>query len=298
MVKCAMLHRTQPPNIGAGMKRVHLITLLAMGALLSAAPAAGADSAAGSVTKSAGSVSATLSWKKGEFDRERQPRLRVSRAGAVVTDVPLSSACNMCQLFEDHTPPGAASPFSLLDVADLDADGEPEVLFRSHSGGAHCCLTTRFFTYRPERNIYKRAPSLKWGNAHYEVEDLDGDGLLELNGSDDRFAGFHSAYSASAFPPRIIRYARDLDTGRSSLTNVTRRFPQVIRAEAARLLRKIRTAKPGFVPGALAAYVAGQYLLNRGSVGRAEMARARRRGLTAPGFQADLLKLLKEAGYR
>ena len=46
------------------MKRIGLITLLAASALLSAAPAAGAESTAASVTKSAGSVSATLTWKK------------------------------------------------------------------------------------------------------------------------------------------------------------------------------------------------------------------------------------------
>ena len=90
--------------------------------------------------------------------------------------------------------------------------------------------------------------------------------------------------------------------GRSSLTNVTRRFPQVIRAEAARLLRKIRRAKPDptsfQTQGVLAAYVAAQYLLNRGSVGKAELARARRRKLTVPGFQTNLLKFLKRTGYR
>jgi len=281
------------------MKRIGLITLLAASALLSAAPAAGAESTAASVTKSAGSVSATLTWKKnGEFAAVSRPRLRVSRDGAVAIDVSVASACSMCHLIEDHTPDGDASPHSILHVADLDADGEPEVLFDVYSGGAHCCLTTRFFTYRPESNTYKRAPSQGWGNAHYEVEDLDGDGRQELNGADDRFAGFYSAYAASAFPPMIIRYARGPATGRSSLTNVTRRFPQVIRAEAARLLKKIRAGDRYLVPGALAAYVAGQYLLNRGSVGKAEMARARRRGLTAPGFQTDLLKLLRRTGYR
>jgi len=283
------------------MNRIHLITLLAAGALLSAPPAAGAQLPAGSVTKSAGSVSATLSWKAGERDT-RRPRLLVSRAGAVVTNVSLGNACNLCQLHEDRTPAGDPAPFSILHVADLDADGEPEVLFKDHSGGAHCCLTTRFFTYRSQSNTYKRAPSLKWGNAHYEVEDLDGDGTFELNGFDDRFAAAFVAYSGSVLPPKIVRYAGDPATGRSSLTDVTRRFPHVIRAHAARQLKRIRRAKPDPVyymtHGVLAAYVADQYLLNRGSVGRAEMARARRRKLARPDFQAWVLRFLKETGYR
>ncbi len=290
-----------PTHIGAGMKRIHLITLLAAGALLSAAPAPRLGAA--SVTKSAGSVSATLSWKKdGEFGPAREPRLQVARAGVVVTDMSVASACSSCALVEDQTIYGDTEPFSIMHVADLDADGEPEVLFDVHSGGAHCCVTTRFFTYRPERNTYARAPSQYWGNAHYEVVDLDGDGRLELYGADDSFAGAFSAYADSAFPPKIIRYTRDPATGRSSLTNVTRRFPQVIRAEAARLLRKIRRAKPDpdsfQTQGLLAAYVAEQYLLHRGSVGKAELARARRRGLTAPGFQTRLLRFLKQTGYR
>jgi len=284
------------------MKRTHLITLLVAGALLGAVPAAAAQSAAGSVTKSAGSVSATLSWQAGEFAGVTKPRLSVARAGVVVTDESVASACRACVLIEDHTPAGDTTPFSILHVADLDADNEPEVFFDVYSGGAHCCTSTRFFTYRPESNTYKRAPSQYWGNAGYDVVDLDGDGRLELSGGDDNFAFAFSSYAASAFPPKIIRYARDPATGTSSLTNVTRRFPQVIRAEAARLLRKIRRAKPARgvfeTQGALAAYVAGQYLLNRGSVGKAELARARRRGLTAPGFQTRLLRFLKRTGYR
>ncbi len=49
---------------------------------------------AGSVTKSQGSVSATLSWKGGEF-AVTEPRLKVSRAGVVVTDVSVADVCNV-----------------------------------------------------------------------------------------------------------------------------------------------------------------------------------------------------------
>lgn len=176
------------------------------------------------------------------------------------------------------------------------------MFFDVYSGGAHCCVTTRFFVYRPATNSCARSPSQYWGHVGYEVKGLDGDGRLELSGSDDAFAGAFSSFAASAFPPKVIRYARDAATGRSRLTDVTRRFPAVIRADAARLLRTIRTAKadPDLfeTQGALAAYVADQYLLGRGSVGRAELARARKRRLTAPGFQTGLLRFLRRAGYR
>ncbi|MCW3014666.1 MAG: hypothetical protein JWO02_1758 [Solirubrobacterales bacterium] len=278
-------------------RATRLVLAVAAG-VLAGAPAAHAEVSAGSVTKTAGSVSATLSWKGGEF-AVSEPRLKVSRAGTVVTDVSVADTCKSCLLVEDAAG-NSADPYTILHVADLDADGEPEVLFDTYSGGAHCCITTRFFTYRPATATYGRSPSQYWGNGGYEVEDLDGDGRLELSGDDDSFAYAFSSYAASAFPPKIIRYARDA-AGRSTLTDVTRRFPTVIRADAAPLLKAIRKAKPDpthEIQGAIAAYVADQYLLGKGSVGKAELARARKRGLTAPGFQTDLLKFLKQTGYR
>jgi hypothetical protein len=277
------------------------LVLTAAAGLLGAAPAAHAEVPAGSVTKTAGTVRATLSWKSGEF-AVSAPRLAVSRAGTVVTDVSVADMCKSC-LFVEDTAGNAPDAYSIMHVADLDADGEPEVLFDTYSGGAHCCITTRFFTYRPSTSSYARASSQYWGNGGYEVKDLDGDGRLELSGNDDVFAYAFSSYAASAFPPKIIRYARVAGSEKSTLKDVTRRFPAVIRADAARRLKAIRRTKPADDPtheiqGAIAAYVADQYLLGKGSVGRAELARARKRGLTAPGFQTDLLKFLKKTGYR
>ncbi len=262
-----------------------------------AAPLAHAQAPAGSVTKSSGIVTATLSWQAGEF-AAGDPRLQVSRAGVVVTDIPVANACRSCQLFADR----ADSDYSIMHVADLDADGEPEVLFDVYSGGAHCCTTTRFYAYRPASGSYRRAPSLYWGNAGYDVVDLDGDGRLELSGQDDAFAYAFASFAGSAFPPRIVRYTAGVAGAQPTLRDVTRRFPAVIRADASRLLKYIREQKPRKkfyeAQGAIAAYVADEYLLKRGSVGKAELRRARRRGLTAPGFQRDLLAFLRRLGYR
>jgi hypothetical protein len=266
-------------------------------ALCAFASTAQAERSAGTVTKTAGAVTATLSWDAGEF-AVSNPRLVVSRAGVVTTDVSVADACRECILVEDSED----ASYTILHVADLDADGEPEVFFDVFSGGAHCCTTTRFYTYRPATNSYRRAPSYFWGNAYYEVVDLDGDGRLELSGSDDRFAYAFASYAGSAFPPLILRYGVDPGTGRSTLTDVTRRFPSVIRADAARLLKIIRKAKRqrGFYEyqGAIAAYVADEYLLHRGSVGKAEVRRARRRGLTTRRFEGQLLVFLRKLGYR
>lgn len=277
--------------------RVLVVSAITVVLALASASAARADRPAGSVTKSAGNVTATLSWGAGEF-AVSNPRLAISRAGALVTDVSVADACRSCVLVED-SPDGS---FSILNVADLDADGEPEVFFDVFSGGAHCCTTTRFYTWRSTLGTYRRAPSTYWGNAGYEVVDLDGDGRLELSGRDDAFAYAFASYAGSAFPPKILRYEGNPATGVSTLTDVTRRFPTVLRADAARLRSIIRKAKPRKrfyeYQGALAAYVADEYLLGKGSVGRAEVRRARRRGLTAPGFMGELLKFLRKTGYR
>lgn len=282
---------------GARLIKLPLLAIAVVAAIGATAPLAHAQSPAGSVTKSSGIVTATLSWQAGEFAAVN-PRLRVSRAGVVVTDISVEDACRMCVLVADRDD----IDFSIMHVADLDADGEPEVLFDVSSGGAHCCYTTRFYAYRPESGTYRRAPSQYWGNAGYDVVDLDGDGRLELSGGDDVFAYAFSSFAASAFPPKIIRYASGVAGDQPTLRNVTRRFPGAIRADASRLLKIIRKQKPHKrvfeAQGPIAAYVADQYLLNRGSVGKAELRRARRRGLTAPGFQADLLKFLRKTGYR
>src|ERR1044072_357440 len=185
------------------MPRVRFVALAfaAVVAIAAAPPAAHAETPAGSVTKTAGIVSATLTWEAGEF-AAANPRLQVSRSGVVVTDISVADACRSCILIADRDD----VDFSIMHVADLDADGEPEVFFDVSSGGAHCCYTTRFYAYRPETGSYRRAPSLYWANAGYDVVDLDGDGRLELSGGDDAFAYAFASFAASAFPPRIIRY--------------------------------------------------------------------------------------------
>jgi hypothetical protein len=260
------------------------------------APAARAEVPGGTVTKAAGSVSATLSWQSGEF-AATSPRLQISRGGTVVSDLDVSDECKECLLVAD------SGGFSILHVADLDGDGEPEVLFDTNSGGAHCCTTTRIYGFTAATGTYRRTASQYWGNSGYDVKDLDRDGRAELSGGEDAFAYAFSSYSASVFPPKIVRYTVDRTTGRAKLTQVQKRFPAVVRRQAAALRKAIRRARPATdgtheIQGAIAAYVADEYLLGHGAVGRAAAARARRRGLTAPGFERDLLTFLKRFGYR
>lgn len=268
----------------------------------SAAPSGAQQEAAGSITKSAGAVSATLSWKAGTFGAA-SPRLAIRRGGVAAADLDVSDVCkpDACVLMPDPTGPDEGT-YSILHVADLDGDGEPEVMFDTFSGGAHCCITQRIYGYVPQTGSYRRRASVAWGNNAYAVKDLDHDGAFELSGSDDRFAYAFASYAGSWFPPQVLAYRVPAAGGSARLTDVTRRFPAVVRANAAealKIIRKVSRPDPAFeVQGVVAGYVADQYLLGKASVGRAELARARSRGLVAKTFPADLLRFLKQTGYR
>lgn len=262
------------------------------------APAARAEVPAGSVTRTSGAVSATLSWQAGEFTGT-SPRLAISRGGTLVNDFDVSDVCRECELFGDGADNNGG--FSLLTVADLDGDHEPEVLFETLSGGAHCCQTTRIYRWLRDDG-YSKPLSVPWGNAGYVLKDLGHDGRQELVGGDDVFAYAFSSYAASVFPPKILRYAVGKN-GLPAVKDVTRSYPAPIRTQAKALLKAIRAAKPNAVgnyeiQGPIAAYVADEYLLGRGRVGRAELARVRARKLVAPGFGPSLLTFLRTHHYR
>lgn len=278
--------------------------LLAAAAALAAglglvAPAARAEVPAGSVTRTSGAVTATLTWQAGEF-AGTSPRLQIARGGTIAADYDVSDLCQDCELFAD----GAENygGFSLLTVADLDHDGEPEVLFETLSGGAHCCQTTRIYGWSAAAGGYRAPLSVAWGNAGYALKDLGHDGRKELVGGDDAFAYAFSSYAASVFPPKVVRYAVGKND-RPGVKDVTRSYPAPIRAQAKTLLKAIRAAKPATngtyeIQGPIAAYVADEYLLGRARVARAELARVRTRKLVAPGFGPSLLAFLRTHHYR
>ena len=102
-----------------------------------------------------------------------------------------------------------------------------------------------------------------------------------------------TAFAGSGFPPSVLQ----VDHG--ATVDVTRRFPKRIRADAAARLKDLRKAKRGDdVRGILAAYVADEYLLNKGSTGTREVDRLRRKGFVTKAFKPYLLKKLKAWKYR
>jgi hypothetical protein len=241
---------------------------------------------AGSVTHSSGAVSATIEWDKADFGIGN-PRLYVVRDG-VRYDQTIVDVCEEgCIVVEDS---GGDPSTSAIKVADLDRDGEPEVLVDTFSGGAHCCLTARLLTWNGTGYTPK---DISYGDVGYALKDANGDGRPELVGYDPVFSGAFTAFAASAFPPQILQVEK------GSTVDVTRRFPTVVRADARIRLRDLRHPKRGDdIRGVLGAYVADQYLLGKGSVGRAEIHRQRRARRVRAGFERLLLRTLKSWKYR
>jgi hypothetical protein len=263
-----------------------------------AAPAAHAQPA-GSVTASGGPVRATLSWQEAE-QGVADPRLVIERDGATAlsgSPFPAGSACaeGGCSLL------ASGRRDSALQVLDLDADGEPEVLVDAFTGGAHCCAQT--VVWRRGADGAYGARELEWGNGGYEVRGLDSDPRPELVTQDDRFSAAFTAYAASYPPVRVVHFDA---ARRSGLVSVTRRFPVLVRRDLRSIQRKIRSERrrrDAELRGLVAAEVADRYLLGQAhTAGRVLDAHIRRGDVgaraQARAFRRQLLRFLDRYGYR
>ena len=278
-------------------RRLSALGLLAALALL--VPGAASASDGGSATASAGAVQATLTWAAAEFGN-KDPHLVVTRAGAPAFDgspIPAGSPCT-----EDGCVYAASGKRDApLQVVDLDADGEPEVLVDIYTGGAHCCALTEILRF--DATTYAPAETSS-GNIGYELKDLDGDGRPEFVTADDAFSYAFASYAGSFHPPLVLDY--DV-TAKGAFRDVTRRFPALARKNARDALHTLARARRDHFEtlGPVAAYVADLYLLGRGREVRPYLARARKRGdlRNASGraprsFERKLLAFLHQQGYR
>lgn len=159
-----------------------------------------------------------------------------------------------------------------MTVADVDADGEPEVLLDLFSGGAHCCVMTQVLrwdgeAYRPtERN---------WGDPGYRLQDMNRDGISEFRSADARFAYKFASFAGSAMPIAISSFRS------GEFVDVTNAFPAVIKQDAARWLRiwRGRRGKANTESlGVLAAWAADEYRLGHRTQVRRQLRVALRRG--------------------
>jgi len=112
-------------------------------------------------------------------------------------------------------------------AADLDADGVGDVLVFHFTGGAHCCF--EYLAFRETAAGIVLDDWFSLGNGGIGgVEDLDGDGIPELAGWDDRLAYFPDlSYAASPSLPLVL-----CRTGDGSYADCTVLFPDRMQAAA------------------------------------------------------------------
>ncbi len=235
--------------------RTRTLSFVAALAVFCVLPAV-ASAATKTETANLGQVAVTLTYDtgRGQYDVSNT-RIAIARGGTTVFNQAVAEPCAQCAV----VPAGVTGGGSSLTIRDLDGDGEPEVLFDIYTGGAHCCSYT--WIYRFTGSTYVGVAAT-WGDTGYTLTDLNGDGVPELRSYDDRFAYEFTDFADSAFPPAIFSYK----AGR--LSDVTRSFPALVRADAKRQLRLYRRARRHRdVRGVVAAYTADQYLLGKRSTG-------------------------------
>jgi virginiamycin B lyase len=253
------------------------------------------------IARTSGSTRATLVYRRedtfGHSDWFTDARVRIARDGA--------------QLFAEHVPRnplglpdyGVFGNTSSFSVRDLDGDGEAEVMLELNWGGTHCCAWSRIYRYNRSRTTYVPLNHM-WGNdsSAPRVRDVNGDRKPEFLSTDDRFAYDFGGYAGSVRPIQIWSY----DDG--NFRDVTRRFPNHVRRDAAELWRlylKERAKPDGYVRGILPAWAADEYLLGRGAVVWPALDRARRQGYLRARYDEEsprayiraVKRLLVKTGY-
>jgi hypothetical protein len=188
-----------------------------------------------------------------------------------------------------------------IDVVDLDADGEPEVVLDLYWGGAHCCTWSEVYRWEPTAKRYDRVRYV-WGDNDYDVRDVDGDGRPELVTWDDRFAYAFTSFAGSSFPVQVLHY----EAGR--MVDVTRHHLDLVRADAAEQQRRYEevTGTENEDRGALGAWAADECLLDRCDAALAEVHRRTPTSTTTTDFAPEpyatferhLRTKLTRLGYR
>jgi hypothetical protein len=257
------------------------------------------------VTASSGPVTATLSAigaaSENTITDATAIRLTIARAGATAFNGPLRP-CRFGCAPED--PSGGR--FVELKAADLDGDGEAEVLVDRSDGFTPCCtLETAIMRRDPFTGAYRELDR-HWGES-YRVAHLDGDRRPDLVTGDLRFY--------ERFAPRLAGFQlplKILQLQASGLVDVTRRHRSAVRRHTrslSRLLRSTdaiadgrragnRTIARAALRPQLAAYAAEERLLGRRAVGDRRLAQEVRRHRVSASFRRALLRFLTRTGYR
>jgi hypothetical protein len=232
-----------------------MLARLLAGAVVVAGIAVGAPAGAGAAeppqteTASLGSVSATFTYRDAGDGKWEDLKLKVTRDGQAAFDaVPAADGCG-----GPYCAPAGRAGAPALKVADLDGDGEPEVLVDLYTGGAHCCVVAEILRWNGTAYV---TTTRDFADIGYRLKPATAAGApATFATGDPRFAYAFAAFAFSAFPVRLLTY------GAGGWRDVTRAHPETLKADAERWLKTYRKHGSGHPLGHLAAWAADEYRL-------------------------------------
>jgi hypothetical protein len=229
------------------MGRRLIIACVVVGAL-ALAPAALATTE----TASLGNVTATFKFS-GTAPHFKHERLTISRAGIVAYNQPVSS-----KFCATECAPGVESQGQpSVHVADLEHNGQPDVVLDLYSGGAHCCTIEQVFSFDQTTMTYVETER-DFGDPTARLVDLHHNGRIEFLTADDSFAFEFTDFAASGLPIEILKFSD------RRFVKVTRRYPGAITRDAARWLSAFKAMRAQHFRdsvGVIAAWAADEDLL-------------------------------------
>ncbi|MGZ4170103.1 MAG: hypothetical protein ACXVR1_11425 [Solirubrobacteraceae bacterium] len=263
-----------------------LLNGLLLGVLTAAAAAGGAGAKAPAVARVSASV--------GTAGTSPHLVLSITRNGAVVYTravraTPCAGSCTAIGV-----PPGR----SPVHVLDLDGDRELDVVLGLFTGGANCCVVDQVFTYDRSAKTYVSAQH-NFSGAGAALVRLGGRWVFRSGDSRIAQAGFTDVADSGA-PIQIWRFRA------RRFTDVTRTYPALIRADAAKWLGLFDHDVSNGV-GLIAAWAADEDLLGQSAlVDTTLRSLAAQHKLRTPlglphnsetTFVAQLEALLRKLGY-
>ena len=256
-----------------------------------------APASAATYHSSAGSVSASFTFTGSRYSPQ-DSTLEVTVARHVVYDSRVKTS--LCGTKCWAVAPSGAALGNPLTIAHL-GPGDADVVLSLYSGGAHCCYVD--LVLAPGSAGHYGAHQLDLGDPGARLEILKGSPDAVFVTADDDFAYAFDFYAASGLPLKILRF----ESGH--FVNVTRSYPALLRADAARWLKAFDlTAKAQYADstGVIAAWAADEYLLGRVAQADAFLHQQAAAGhlndslnpsLHGERFVTTLLKFLPRQGY-
>jgi hypothetical protein len=214
---------------------------------------------AGASTQSAtmDGVTATFTYS-GTYPESSNPHLTITREGTLLYSGLVKSVwCgDVCW------PNTISSRVSVVHVVRFQSGGPFDVVLDLYSGGAHCCSIEQVYSLgatstkvvKTERNF---------GDPGVRLEEIGPGGVTYFVSADDHFAYAFTDFAASGLPIQILSFAD------GTFTNVTRRFPALIKADATGWLQAYHAQASTHYQdsvGVIAAWVADEYMLGESGV--------------------------------